>query len=575
MNARDWMAVGAALLAGISAMQGVQAQQVRGVVRDSAARTALAGAVVAVVDSGGATKARDITDANGRFVLPAVAGAARLHLVHIGFRPLDVALPARRDSIALAMSRLPNVLAAVKVSGQSLCPGEAERGSAFQLWDEARTALLATIVARDAKPAATTTITFESTMSPDDDRIRLQRKTVRHLRTTRPFAAYAAPSFFAQHGYMVEDAAGRLFNAPDADVLLDPSFAATHCFRARKADDEHRGEVGLAFVPAEGRDTLVDVAGVLWFDVGSVQLRSLEFQYTSLEPAAIEARAGGTIDFRTMPNGVSFIERWVLRLPSLQAVPNFSSTRRSADPVRRSERRDVRVSAVVESGGVVEDASWADGTVFHAMPAVIAGSVRRRDSGEPAFGAVVAIQGGVDSTRTDAAGAYRLTVLPGAYTVVATDTTLSAYASPRRAGREVVARPGLATTANFEVERLPKVLADVCHGIRLPDSAMVLVGRVTLASSAAAALRDAPGHLHATWQSDFQRSGGGVLGITNRQQIDLDGAGRFLVCGVARHQPVALHLTFDSGVSADTTVRPVAPGMIQSVSWRIGGAPRN
>jgi hypothetical protein len=571
MSARRALLAAVAMLGGASASP---AQQVRGVVRDSAASAPLAGAVVALLDSTGATKARDITDAGGRFVLPAPPGAASLHLLHIGFRPLDVGLPARRDSVlTLMMSRVPNVLAAVKVSGQSLCPGSDERGSAFQLWDAARTALLATIVARDAKPANTTTVTFESTMSPGDERIRRQRKTVRRVRTTRPFVAFAAPSFFARRGYMAEDAAGRLFNAPDADVLLDPSFAATHCFRAREADDAHRGEMGLAFVPAEGRDTIVDVSGELWFDVQSMQLRSLEFRYTSLEPAAVDERAGGAIDFRTLPNGVSFIERWVLRLPSLQAVPNFNSTRRSADPPRRSERRDIRVSAVIESGGVVQDAAWADGTAFHAPPTTITGIVRQRDTRSPAGGIIVAIDGGVDSARTDSAGRFRLAVLPGAYTVVATDTTLAAFTSPRRAERSVSVAAGEIAAVELDVEPLPKILAGVCSGQRMRDSAMVLTGQVTPMPALSAALGGRRGHVHATWQSDFQSASAGVLGRTTQQDIDTDERGRFIVCGVAREQPVKLHLTYEGAFAADTTVVPLATGLTQTVDWRVGGSP--
>src|SRR6202012_2353940 len=106
----------------------------------------------------------------------------------------------------------------------------------------------------------------------------------------RPFVASAQPSFFAAVGYMIEGGAqGRVFNAPDADVLLDESFARTHCFRRQSADREHPNQVGVAFspAPADGRDTIVDVRGTIWLDTAVSQIRSLEFTYTSLERPAM------------------------------------------------------------------------------------------------------------------------------------------------------------------------------------------------------------------------------------------------------------------------------------------------
>ena len=90
----------------------------------------------------------------------------------------------------------------------------------------------------------------------------------------------------------------RNFFAPDADVLLDESFATSHCFRLAADDTSHRGQIGLAFTPApgRGRDTLVDVAGVIWIDRATPALRSLEFLYTGLgHPRRL--RAAGTSSF--------------------------------------------------------------------------------------------------------------------------------------------------------------------------------------------------------------------------------------------------------------------------------------
>src|SRR5205085_5942545 len=195
-------------------------------------------------------------------------------------------------------------------------------------------------------------------------RIRSQIVHAQSGRTKRPFVASAAPAAFAQHGYMSEDNTGRVFNAPDADVLLDESFATTHCFHLQASDATHSDQIGLAFtpVPDHYRDTLVDVNGVIWMDNTTPQLRSLDFLYTALEPAATDIRSGGHLEFRTMPNGVAFIERWHLRLAIMTQLPRPMATIRRGvvvddiRPERRQTRYNMRVVDVAEAGGVVHDA---------------------------------------------------------------------------------------------------------------------------------------------------------------------------------------------------------------------------
>jgi hypothetical protein len=140
------------------------------------------------------------------------------------------------------------------------------------------------------------------------------------------------------------------YNAPDADVLLDDDFAATHCFRVQSADKEHPEQIGLAFSPARGRDRLVDVTGVIWIDRVTPKLRTLEFRYTGLEPAATESGSGGHIEFRTMQNGVAFIERWHLRLASLVADPRRRSPP-SGVPNDRTKRTDFAPGRLAGVGG--------------------------------------------------------------------------------------------------------------------------------------------------------------------------------------------------------------------------------
>src|ERR1051326_5330392 len=81
--------------------------QVAGVVRDQAAGTPLPGAVVSIIDSGGVSASRTITDAAGRFNARLMPRASRLHVIRIGYRPIDLPLQSLRHTpLELRMERI-------------------------------------------------------------------------------------------------------------------------------------------------------------------------------------------------------------------------------------------------------------------------------------------------------------------------------------------------------------------------------------------------------------------------------------------------------------------------------------
>ena len=183
----------------LSSMSAVVHAQLRGVVRDGPTRAPLSGAVVTVLDRAGATTARTITDAEGRFNVGLAPTAASLRVVRIGFRPNEVALPSVTSSpFEIVMERIPPMLNAVHVTDNELCPGSSDRGTAFQVWEQARAGLLATVVARELKPANARTLTYESHLGAerraraDTDEARYYRAndaTVRRSADSRLFRA--------------------------------------------------------------------------------------------------------------------------------------------------------------------------------------------------------------------------------------------------------------------------------------------------------------------------------------------------------------------------------------------------
>jgi hypothetical protein len=297
---------------------------------------------------------------------------------------------------------------------------------------------------------------------------------------------------------MQEDAAGRLYSAPDADVLLDEDFAATHCFHIEGADPEHPGQIGLAFAPARGRDALVDVAGVIWMDRITPQLRSLDFLYTGLEPAATRARSGGHIEFRTMENGLTFIERWRLRLATL-LVDERSRDVASGIPNERRNRADFRVADLRESGGVVLAASWPDGTNWRDSLSGLTGSVVQLHLPISIPAAVVSLSGTDAETQTSSNGSFELSpVVPGRYTVVVTDTTLAEYAAPRSTKLTADIVRGRLTTIRVELPPLVDVIRDVCREQRMPRGTSMIIGRVILPGATRPS-----GRVLARWQANY------------------------------------------------------------------------
>jgi hypothetical protein len=573
-----WLALLVVLIA--AAPRPAWAQQLRGVVRDGLSALPVPGAVVSVLDSGGRAAGRTIADQGGRYAIALLPSAARIRVIRIGFQPVE--LPVARGTggdatLDVTMQRLPMRLASVRVTDRPLCPGTVGADDALALWEQARAGLLAAVVAREVRLATMTTLVFERTLTPGDDRVRRMRVESKTGRTTRPFIAAAPPREFARIGYMQEDSTGRTYSAPDADVLLDESFAATHCLHIERADDAHRGQVGLAFAPVAGRDTLVDVEGVLWMDEKNPALRSVEFRFTGMEPAAASARAGGTLAFRTMANGVAFIEQWVMRMPVLVRTPLEGSNSRFsiADERLRIDRRNFRATEIAERGGEVAKASWPDGTRFEATPARVTGHIVQKGTKDPVAHALVSLDGTADTVATDASGAFVFSpVLPGRYTLRAADTTLDGFAAERTLSRTVDVARKRASDVALELPAIATVLAQLCRGLKMPEQSSIIVGRLSAPSGLP--LRDV--QLLASWQANFnggapisinEKGSTGFLVISGAQQVvDPDAAGRFRVCGVARGRPIKLSVRRSVATLADTVIF-VRDSVIRSVDWRV------
>jgi len=278
------------------------------------------GAIVTLLDSAGTPIARALADDSGRFnVRMATAGRYAFQVLRLGFRP-TVTAPFRVDTGAVSartvvLTGAPVTLRAVAVTAPQQCVGSDSAAAGFAVWEEARKALLASQLTRLTRPYTMDVELFESRQSAD----RLRQPVVRYgeLPNTRlPTLTPVTPEQLVSDGYLVRNPAGDRYFAPDEDVLLSESFAATHCLRLLSAGDS-ADVLRLGFAPTPDRRQ-PDVRGILTVDRATSELRRLDFAYVNLRPEELVGDPGGEIVFRRLPEGSWIIEYWALVLPFME-----------------------------------------------------------------------------------------------------------------------------------------------------------------------------------------------------------------------------------------------------------------
>jgi hypothetical protein len=416
-------AVVAALFAASAA---ASAQRVRGVLRDSASGEPIAGAVVWVADSSGRFLARTVSVDSGVFAVPRLVGTARLHVLRIGYGPREVAVPSAPSDTMLVvrMVAVPLQLAAVEAHGEKVCPGEHANAGALTLWSQARSALYAGVVAREANPPRIRLFSYTRTLEPVRRTVIDDSSTTKELVADQSYVAARPAWAFARDGYMTEEGGERTFYAPDEAVLLDSAFVETHCLHSVIGGARHPGEVGVAFEPiaAHGRDSLVDIAGALWIDPLRAALRSLEFKYTGLEPAAT-GESGGQVVFSVNAHGAPMVSRWEIRTVELASDSHETLDGVRRRPLSRAERTDTHVVHYVDTGGQLVSIMWGAGDA--SAETFVRGTVVD-ESRHPVAGVRVWLTNGGDTAMTDLQGHFAIGgVMPGHHVAMAADSALA------------------------------------------------------------------------------------------------------------------------------------------------------
>jgi len=531
-----------AVLAALSAAPAL-AQRVRGTLTDSSTHEPITGAVVTIADSAGHFLARGIAGADGHFDVPRFPASKQIHVVRIGYRPIDATVPAADELLDLRMRAIASQLATVTTSGRRVCPGDDANSQALQLWEQVRSGFLAAIVARDARPPDLRLRYFRVERDPMVRRVVYDSIWVKTIVGDQAFVAARSAAAFASEGYMHERAGGdRDYYAPDEAVLLDEAFAAAHCLRVIAADPAHVGDVGIGFDPVTPeRDDLVEIRGTVWLNGKTLDLRTLDFDYTNLEP--VKDGSGGSIIFQSMPSGVPMIVRWTIHSPIIATDESEMSTgiRRSLPP--RPERHRYRVLGYQVLGAEARQVTWPDGSSWLPRLASITGLVVDL-RGRVVPGARVWMNGLSDTAVTDSAGVFRVPrpMISGLFSVVAADSTLAAGGINQTPPRTIFVSDDRNLGGDIDLDVLKMYPRADALRAACPDNKYVAGQGVAIVR-----VIDTAGVAAVKARMDVETVRAVVVGDTLLRPVHRTGevgyTGGFLVCGASLDQPLTFHAT--------------------------------
>lgn len=547
------------------------AQRLRGTLTDSSTHEPIPGAVVSVSDSAGKFLARGVAGSDGHFDVPRFDGSKLVHVVRIGYRPIDAIVPATDDVLDLRMRQIASQLSVVTSSGKRVCPGETGNTQALDLWEQARTGFFASIVARDARPPNLRLRYFRVVRDPVRRRVADDTSWIKDLTGDQPFMAARSASAFDTDGYLIEHADGeREYFAPDESVLLDPAFAGSHCLRVVAADPPHAGQVGIGFEPVDPeRDSLVDIHGTLWLDAKTLDLRTLDFEYTNVE--RVRDGIGGNVFFQSMPTGVPMIVRWTIHSPIIATDESSVSpegVRHSLPP--RPQRSRFRVLGYQLLGAEARRVNWSDGTSWLPRLSSIQGVVADLH-GLVIEGARVWLSGMPDTVVTDSMGVFRLPrpMGGGLFTLLAADSVLAGGGINQTPAKTVLVTDDRSPTSDIDADVLrmyPRAdaLRSICpSGKYVPGMGVAILRVVDTTGAQVIGAR--------VEMETLQRVvAGDTLARPVRRAGESGINGTFVVCGAALDQPMTFRASHHGARGESGIARWTNDIMILPVVLRLG-----
>jgi hypothetical protein len=248
----------------------------------------------------------------------------------------------------------------------------ADQAEALALWSSATDALASMVIAATEGVQAGEVVQMLYDKVVVSNGRRIVRQSTKRVLTDNivPIRAARTPEELAKDGYVVHRVEASTYYAPDPQVLLDSSFAETHCLSLHRDDKAHPVEIGVAFIPTSDRGSIPDIAGVLWITRSPMALKSLDFEYRGVDQPLVQIGAGGRLDFETLSNGVPIIRQWQVRSPKLRYFTGGRAPMRGTVGGRPAD-----VMEIHESGGLIVEGELA-GTHVIAALASLGGQLR-------------------------------------------------------------------------------------------------------------------------------------------------------------------------------------------------------
>ncbi len=405
----DWVGMerGTSLLAPLTLAVGLllpgpmlSAQQVEVRLREEGTLVPVHGAIVRLLADTG-TVGQGLTNASGRLVLRAPQpGRYRLKVDRIGFIGLQTAAvdlaAGETFPTDLLMPSVRWELPTIEVQTRSRCaPSGPDGQEALALWEEIQKALTANLITTQS--AATPLHVREFRRWRQRNGSLLSEYNVSSTVVRGQVYASLDPRTLAESGFLVLDARDSMaYAVPDAALLTSDAFVSTHCFGVAPGVG---GLVGLTFEPVPGRK-LPEVAGTIWVDQSSGELRYLEYDYLNLPGLLGRAELGGRVEFQRLPSGEWTVSYWHVRTPHIT-----SSEVRATGNVRRELARHI---GYLDVGGRV---TLAGETEEPNHLAVVRGQVvDSTQDGSGIAGAVITIDGTGGRAVSDPEGRFQLAV---------------------------------------------------------------------------------------------------------------------------------------------------------------------
>jgi hypothetical protein len=536
------------------------AQVVRGAVTERASNEPLAGVLLSVLDSSGATVLQALSDDKGGFEirLPG-AGAYSLDVKRIGVRrmqlpPFTIAAGETRR-VDISVEPLPAVLSSVRVTGRTSCVRNPQTNArTAALWDDARAALTAAVITRNLTAGTSDTVVrFQRKLDPNTWRVLYETRRRVSVAMERPFRSLPA-EVLSVGGYVTVNQDGSTdYYAPDADVLLSDTFLADHCFKIEPAGTtEHLGQIGLAFQPVPERKK-PDIKGVLWMDEKTAELKMLEFSYTWLPNDLRPVDFGGVVSFFHLPGGRWIVRSWRIRMPEFsnqRYTERYDGTYAVAGRSNRPQL--VRISE--EGGAVPLD-------VLLNQAGRVLGTVMDTVTKRPIAGITVALAGTSDSTMTAMDGTFELPfVQPGSYTIVLRHPALDSLGIQHLA-RTLDVEAGGATRIDLRLPTSEEIASRMCT-VPVDFGRHAIIRFIVVDQATGAPLAKVPAVFS---RVPIGEGGRPMADSVASYDITLDERGGFLACALRGDEVVRIEAVPDTPLAWGETVRPRAG----AIGWHV------